>query len=244
MAARLHIGAGAYGLRDGDRAFRLEWDGVDLTGGQAVALTGPSGAGKTLLLEILGLLRPPGPGGAYRWTDGNGGGADLAGLWRRGPRNRALARMRGQLFGFVPQTGGLLPFLTVAENVALPQRICGCEDEGWCDTLIGRLGLARVSGLRPGALSIGQRQRAAVARALAHRPAFVIADEPTGALDPESADAVLELLLETASDEGSGVILSSHDLDRIARFGIPRLGLTVAMNDDGEVVSKLEAVPC
>lgn len=240
----LHIGAGQYGLRDGDREFRLQWNAFDLTGGEPVALTGASGAGKTLLLELLGLLRAPGPGMVYGWSDAGGQAHDLAGLWTRGPRNSALAEMRGRLFGFVPQTGGLMPFLSVAENVALPQRINDCMDADWCATLIDRLGLATVAALRPAALSIGQRQRTAVARALAHRPPFVIADEPTGALDPESADTVLELLLETARDQGCGVILSSHDLDRIARFGIPRLALSVETGVGGAVISRLEARPC
>ncbi len=245
MSGALRLGAGGCDLRDGDRLFRLEWGRLELRAGQAVALTGPSGSGKTLLLEILGLLRPPGPGGgSYEWQDADGVRRDLAGMWAAGPRSRALARMRGQLFGFVPQTGGLMPFLTVAENVALSQRVAGRADPGWCRALVARLGLEGVAGLRPGALSIGQRQRVAVARALAHRPPFVIADEPTGALDPESADRVLELLLEIAGAQGCGVILSSHDLDRIGAFGIARLSLSVAAGPGGEVVSRLEASPC
>ncbi len=242
MTTALRMGAGGHALRDGNRLFRLVWDEITLTGGQAVALTGPSGSGKTLLLELLGLLRAPSAGVAYEVV--NGARHDLAALWRQGARGRALAQMRGGLFGFVPQTGGLMPFLTVTENVALPQRITGRADPAWCADLIDRLGLGPVAGLRPGALSIGQRQRVAVARALAHRPPFVIADEPTGALDPESADRVLTLLLETAAAQGSGVILSSHDLDRIGRFGIPRLTLAVAPGRAGEVISRLEARPC
>ncbi|MFV0514500.1 MAG: ABC transporter ATP-binding protein [Jhaorihella sp.] len=245
MAAALRIGPGRYGLRDGERVFRLEWDGFTLKAGQPVALTGASGSGKTLLLELLGLLRAPGPGMRYDCDAANGKGpCDLAALWARGPRDAALAAMRGRLFGFVPQAGGLMPFLTVAENIALPQRVTGREDAQWCGELAGRLGLEGVAALLPASLSIGQRQRVAVARALAHRPAFVIADEPTGALDPESADKVLELLLQTAREQNCGVILSSHDLDRIGRFAIPRLVLRTATDTGGAVVSRLEAHPC
>lgn len=244
MTGGLRLGAGDYALRDGNRVFRLRWPRFDLAGGRAVALTGPSGSGKTLLLELLGLLRPPVGTVSYAWTGGEGPARDLAALWRRGPRNAALARSRGRLFGFVPQTGGLLPFLSVAQNVALPQRITGRTDPDRCRDLIARLGLERVADMPPAALSIGQRQRAAVARALAHRPPFVIADEPTGALDPESADRVLALLLETAAVQGCGVILSSHDLDRIGRFGIPRLSLSVSASETGEIVSALETGPC
>jgi putative ABC transport system ATP-binding protein len=235
------MGPGDLALRDGDRGFRLVWPGFDLAPGQALALTGPSGSGKTLLLEVLGLLRRPDPGLVYRWDGGGGEGGDLAGLWARGPRDPALARARGRLFGFVPQSGGLLPFLTVAENVALPQRITGRPDSAHVGMLIDRLGLGPVAGLRPAALSIGQRQRVAVARALAHRPPFVIADEPTGALDPASADGVLALLLEVAAGQGGAVILSSHDLDRLGRFGIARMVLSVGAGSGGEVVSRLAA---
>lgn len=243
MAAALRIGPGCHVLRDGDRTFRLEWDGVALARGQAVALTGASGSGKTLLLEILGLLRAPAPGVAYDWADDDGQGRDLAALWQGGSRTADLAAARGALFGFVPQTGGLMPFLTVAENIVLTQRITGRIDTGWSSALIRRLGLAGVAGLHPAALSIGQRQRAAVARALAHRPPFVIADEPTGALDPESADTVLGLLLEIAADQDCGVILSSHDLDRIGAHGIARMTLVTAVSEDA-VVSRLEDAPC
>ena len=110
---------------------------------------------------------------------------------------------------------------------------------------MARLGIADIAALRPGALSIGQRQRAAIARALAHRPAFVIADEPTAALDPETADAVLALLLETARAEGAGLILSSHDIPRMERFGIARRALVPGRHGAGEAVSRLQTVvPC
>ncbi|WP_424986233.1 ABC transporter ATP-binding protein [Microbulbifer sp. S227A] len=225
-------------LRDGDRAFRLCVERLALDPGQAVALTGASGSGKTLLLEMLGLLRAPGTGTGYTCDN-----VDLAGLWHRGARNPDLARMRGRMFGFVPQAGGLMPFLSVADNIALPQRVTGRIDTDWCGALQDRLGLADVAALMPGALSIGQRQRVAIARALAHRPPFVIADEPTAALDSDTADAVLELLLSTASEQGSGVILSSHDTGRIARFAMPRLTLTTSA-EDRLVSSRLDPVPC
>ncbi|MDU9003378.1 ABC transporter ATP-binding protein [Sedimentitalea todarodis] len=225
-------------LRDRDRAFRLQVDELTLAPGQAVALTGASGSGKTLLLELLGLLRAPGKGTVFLCD-----GKNLATLWGRGVRDADLARMRGQLFGFVPQTGALMPFLSVTENIALPQHVTGREDAAWCTALIDRLGIGDVASLMPGALSIGQRQRVAIARALAHRPPFVIADEPTAALDSDSADVVLDLLLAAAKEQDSGVILSSHDTDRVARFGIPRLALTTE-SQNGVVTSRLEPAPC
>ena len=241
--AGLRIRNGQIALRDRDRIFRLEINRLNVRSGQAVALTGASGSGKTLVLEMLGLLRAPGPGTAFDWRNGEGH-QDLAALWATGPRSGALARMRGRLFGFVPQTGGLMPFLNVTENIALPQRVNDCRDADWIGELTDRLGLADVARLLPGALSIGQRQRTAIARSLAHRPPFVIADEPTAALDPDSADAVLALLLEVAAGQGCGVILSSHDVARIDRFGIERLSLRV-QSEGGQVVSTLEeGAPC
>jgi len=239
MAAGLRIDNGQIRLRDGDRAFALQIDRLELSAGQAVALTGASGSGKTLLLELLGLLRAPGAGTEYVWTDTQGQNHSLSALWAKGARNPELARMRGQVFGFVPQTGGLMPFLSVAENIAVPQQLNKCLDPDWSGELIARLGLKDVANLRPAALSIGQRQRTAIARSLAHRPPFVIADEPTAALDPDSADRVLDLFLETARAQGSGVILSSHDIDRIARFEIPRLSLQARAQTDGSVLSQI-----
>lgn len=236
--AGLRLTNGRIDLRDGDRAFRLEVDALALEPGETIALTGASGSGKTLLLELLGLLRAPGHGTAY-----HSGDTDLAALWAQGARSAALAQGRGRVFGFIPQTGGLMPFLTVTENVALPQAIANRRDPARVTTLIDRLGLADVATLRPGALSIGQRQRTAIARALAHRPPFVIADEPTAALDPDSADRVLELLLEAARQDGTGVILSSHDISRMQRFDIPRRALTVT-TEGNAAISRLEAKPC
>jgi putative ABC transport system ATP-binding protein len=237
----LSLQNGHIGLRDGDRSFRLQVRDFSLAAGQTVALTGASGSGKTLLLELLGLLRAPGSGTRYRW--GGQDGLDLAALWTGGPRSADLARARGRLFGFVPQAGGLLPFLSVSENIALSQQLNGKGDDTRCRMLIDRLGLSDVAALYPGALSIGQRQRTAIARAVAHRPAFVIADEPTAALDSHSADAVLDLLLDVAGTEGSGVILSSHDVDRIARFAIPMLRLSVRTVGH-EVTSAPEDITC
>jgi len=230
----LELTPGGVGSRDatGKGGFRLSVARLDLAPGQVVALTGPSGSGKTLFLEALGLMRRPDSLASYVWTppqatgpdvtDGPDASLDLARLWRDGPRSAGLARERGRLFGFVPQTGGLLQFLDVADNIALTQRIAGRPDPALATRLMARLGLAAVARLMPAALSIGQRQRVAIARALAHRPSVVIADEPTAALDPDTADEVLALLLDTAHATGSAVLVSSHDHDRLGRFGIAR----------------------
>lgn len=241
MAAGLDLERLEARLSDGDRRFALRVQGLRLASGAVWALTGNSGTGKTLFLEMLGLLRAPEPGSRLIWQEA-GQAQDLAALWQGGARHPGLARWRAKVFGFVPQSGGLVPFLTALENVALTQRITGRLDPGRIQALMARLGLAGVAGLRPAALSIGQRQRVAIARALAHRPAFILADEPTSALDPDTADAVMGLLLEEASEAGAGVILSSHDHARLQRAGLQRLQFTARALADGSILS--EAEPC
>ena len=222
-------------LSSGDSRFRLAVDVLSLVPGSLVALTGESGAGKTLLLEVMGLMRAPSPGGRYVYTDSDGEITELTSLWRRGANSPALAHARGSLFGFVPQTGGLLNFLSVRDNIALPQRVADRVDAAWVETLLELLGLADQANLHPGKLSVGQRQRVAIARALAHHPAFVIADEPTAALDPERSEDTLSLFLEMAERTGCGVLLSSHEVDRIDRLGLPRLHLQVQREGDATV---------
>ena len=118
------------------------------------------------------------------------------------------------------QTGGLLGFLTVRANAALAQKIAGRRDRERIGRLAERLGLGPVLDERPARLSIGQRQRAAILRALAHRPDFVIADEPTSALDPGTAEEVIDLFFSTALEEGAGVILSTHNVALMERAAV------------------------
>jgi putative ABC transport system ATP-binding protein len=231
MAQRLDIDDLSITLGDGERRFTLRAGRWSVAGGEVIGLSGPSGTGKTLLLELLGLLRAPDSGGYRASSPVPGGDAatrDFAAYWRS-PRARALcAGARAGFFGYVPQSGGLLPFLSVAENVAVTQRIAARPDAAWQAELLHRLGLDEVARLHPAALSIGQRQRVAIARALAHRPVCVIADEPTAALDPDNAHAALSLLIDAARAGGSATILSSHDAPALARFPMRRMVLAAA----------------
>lgn len=214
-------------LQDGTRVFRLEIGGLALAPGAAVALTGPSGTGKTLLLEVFGLLRRPDPGaGRFRLRPMEGAAVDLAALWTGAPRR--VPGVRGGAFGFIPQHGGLLPFLTLGENIALGQQVAGRRDPAFAQTLAERLGIADILALRPDRLSIGQRQRGVIAAALAHRPAVVIADEPTAALDPGNAAEALGLILDMATGTGAAVLVSSHDVDLVDRFTFARRRLAVS----------------
>jgi putative ABC transport system ATP-binding protein len=179
-----------------------------VTGGSSVAVTGPSGGGKSTLLGVVGGLARPTTGTVTV------GDRDLSSLQER---DGDVFRRRS--IGFVYQTDNLLPFLTVLENVQLRLALVG---EGVDPVrpldLLGRLGLADLAHRLPDQLSGGQRQRAAVARAVVHRPLVILADEPTGALDAESGDAVIELLLDIRAELGATLVMVTHDLSAASRL--------------------------
>ncbi len=202
----------------GAESFRLEIERFQVRPGERIAVVGPSGSGKSTFLDLLSLTLAP--SAAQRFLLGEEG-TDIAWLWRMGA-GAVLARLRRIAIGYVLQSGALLPFLSAAENVTLPLRLAGPvrEDERErVRDLLQRLGLERFANRLPSELSIGQRQRVAVARALVHRPRIVLADEPTASLDAESATAVMALLVELAAAEGTAVVLVSHDEALPVRHG-------------------------
>ncbi len=178
--------------------------------GEAVALLGPSGAGKSTLLHIAGLLEQP-DGGAVRI-----GGVDCVKL---GDAERT--RMRRAEIGFVYQFHHLLPEFSALENVALPQLILGLkrrEAEKRAGELLASLGLAERVEHRPTQLSGGEQQRVAIARAVANGPKVLLADEPTGNLDPPTAERVFEQLLSLIRQSGVAAVIATHNLDLAARM--------------------------
>lgn len=220
-------GATLYALRDvmvrrvsGPAVFELHVPELTIARGGIVFLIGPSGSGKSTLLDLLAGTLAPSRAAAFALDDGGPAPVDLAALWR-GRRLDALAELRARRIGYVLQTGGLLPYLSVAENIALTARIAGQVDRGHLAGLVERLDLGRLTGLLPGRLSVGERQRVAIARALAHRPAVVLADEPTASLDPPTADRVFALLVETVERLGVTAVISSHDWSRAEASGRP-----------------------
>ncbi|TDC87850.1 ABC transporter ATP-binding protein [Actinomadura sp. 7K507] len=177
--------------------------------GEIVAISGPSGSGKSTLLHCLAGIFVPDDGEIhYGETRLDGLDAD------------ARTRLRREAFGIVFQFGGLVPELTAAENVAVALMFGGvgrAEASATALDWLGRFGADGCARLRPGDLSGGQAQRVAMARALAHGPKVVFADEPTGALDSVAGEKVLGLLIGTARERGATVVLVTHD-NRIAAF--------------------------
>lgn len=179
--------------------------GADFTlrRGEVAAVMGSSGSGKSSLLYCLaGVLAPTSGRVVFD-------GVDLATL-----DDDELSTLRRERFGFVFQYGELLPELTVEENAALPLRLAGqrkAPAHAAAGEVLGRLGMTDLLQRRTSQLSGGQSQRVAVARALVHRPAVVFADEPTGALDSANATAVLEEFLRLARDQGTAVVIVTHD---------------------------------
>jgi lipoprotein-releasing system ATP-binding protein len=192
--------------------------GVELVvgSGEIVALVGPSGSGKSTLLHIAGLLERPDAGEVY--LDGKACGR---------LSDDARTRLRRGHFGFVYQYHHLLPEFSALENITLPQLIAG-ESRRAADArsveLLVALGLGPREHHRPGQLSGGEQQRVAIARALANRPRLLFADEPTGNLDPKTADDVFALLLGLARDVGLTAVIATHNpslaerMDRTVRL--------------------------
>lgn len=197
--------------------------GIDLAvaPGEIVALLGPSGSGKSTMLQAIGLLEG-GFEGSIRI-----GGEEAAQLDEDG-----RTRLRRDRLGFVYQFHHLLPDFTAIENVVLPQMIFGAEPDGArarAEALLASLGLGNRLDHRPSQLSGGEQQRVAVARALANRPALVLADEPTGNLDEATADIVLVEFLRLVRDQGSAALVATHNerlalkMDRMVRLHDGRL---------------------
>jgi ABC-type lipoprotein export system ATPase subunit len=179
---------------------------LDVESGEMVAVVGRSGSGKSPLLHLLGALDRP-----------DSGSIAVAGERLDGRPERDLTRIRRRSIGFVFQAFHLVPELTGAENVLLPARLPGAPRGGVrrARALIERLGLLDAATRRPAELSGGEQQRLAVARALVHDPALVLADEPTGNLDAE-AGAIVLALLRAAADEGRAVVVVTHEASATA----------------------------
>jgi lipoprotein-releasing system ATP-binding protein len=184
--------------------------GIEIYPGQAVALVGPSGAGKSTLLHIAGLLEHADSGQVYI------NGKNCTGL-----DDDARTRVRRAEMGFIYQFHQLLPEFSALENVVIPQMIMGRRRkhaEVRARELLTSMGLAERLEHRPAQLSGGEQQRTAICRALANAPKLILADEPTGNLDPDTSEFVFHELIELIRGQGVAALIATHNLDLAARM--------------------------
>ncbi len=198
---------------------------VDLFAGELVALLGPSGSGKSTLLHIAGLLEAPDSGQIE---------IDGVSCMQLGERERTALRRRA--IGFVFQFHHLLPEFSALENVMLARMIAGAtrsEARARALELMKLMGLDRRADHRPAELSGGEQQRVAIARALANTPLVILADEPTGNLDPRTADMVFDELVTTARRHGVAVLIATHNYALAER-----MDRALTLGEDGSVVAR------
>lgn len=200
----------SYPQGDGGRLQILHDISLSVSAGEIVALMGRSGSGKSTLLHMAGLLDVPEEGAVL-----------LQGKAIAGSDDATRTRLRQQSIGFVYQFHHLLPEFTALENVMLPQIAAGVGAAQAAERARQLLHAVRLEARlqhRPGQLSGGEQQRVAIARALANRPKLLLADEPTGNLDPETAEVAFEVLLKVIRDEGVGALIATHNPELAARM--------------------------
>jgi lipoprotein-releasing system ATP-binding protein len=181
-----------------------------VTQGEVVALVAPSGAGKSTLLQIAGLLDTP-----------DGGQVVLEGREMGGLGDRGRTEARRQQIGFIYQFHHLLPEFSALENVVIPQRANGVsvrEAEARGMELLSRVGVAERAAHRPATMSGGEQQRVAFCRALANGPRLLLADEPTGNLDPATSDRVFGTLMDLVRGTGMSALIATHNMELAARM--------------------------
>lgn len=183
---------------------------VNVKAGEMVALVGPSGSGKSTFLQVVGLLDKPTQGQLLI------GGEDIAQA-----SEEKRTQMRRDYLGFVYQFHYLLPEFSALENVVIPQMVAGAkrkDAEMKAEELLTKLGLDHRFDHRPARLSGGEQQRVAIARALANKPKLLLADEPTGNLDPETSENVFSILLDLVKQQGIGAIIATHNMQIAERM--------------------------
>ncbi|MCB1786795.1 MAG: ATP-binding cassette domain-containing protein [Chromatiaceae bacterium] len=229
-----------YHLRDvvRDRAsegvtFRLRVPALQINQGEKIALIGESGCGKSTLLDMLAFIAQPTGMAAFMFRpEPEKDAIDVTTMWKKRQLNR-LSDLRRRHIGYVMQTGGLLPYLTVRDNMALSRGVLGLGDSDLVETLARELGIARHLDKLPETLSVGERQRVAIGRALAHEPSIVIADEPTASVDPFAAEKIMSLFIGLAEERNITVVVASHAWRHIKRLGLRRLAHHTHRSKDG-----------
>ncbi len=202
----------------GDHGFELTVPDLIIRQAEKVALVGFSGCGKSTLLDLLAMILQPDSSDEFAFFTTKNKRLDVADTWRRNNLDR-LARARMRHIGYVLQTGGLLPFLSVYDNIALSRYGLGLAEQAAVKSVAEKLGIDRHLAKYPAQLSVGERQRVSIARAMAHEPSVVIADEPTASLDPINAEDIMGLFTRLTEEQGVTLIVATHEWDRVEELG-------------------------
>jgi putative ABC transport system ATP-binding protein len=228
-------------------AFRLNVPSLQIAQGEKIALIGESGCGKSTLLDMLSFILQPSEVGSFRFrpkpTDTrkrkkSDGPLDIKRYWDKNKQN-TLGDLRRHHIGYVMQTGGLLPYLSVRDNINLSRHVLGLKNDGSVERLAKELGIYHHLKKLPEDLSTGERQRVAIGRALAHNPSIVIADEPTASVDPFAAEKIMSLFLELVEEMHITVIVASHAWQHIKRLELRRLSHHTRRSEDGSVTETI-----
>ncbi|MBH3422325.1 MULTISPECIES: ABC transporter ATP-binding protein [Pseudomonas] len=217
----------------GSQRYSLVIPALHVGAGEQLAIVGPSGCGKSTLLDLLALVLAPDQVGRFEFNQ-----LDIDGLWRAHQQS-TLAGLRSRHLGYVLQTGGLLGFLDVRSNIALSRQLLGLKDDGSVARLAAQLHISDQLAKKPAALSVGQRQRVSCARALAHAPQLVLADEPTASLDPLNAERVMQALLAQAREYRAACVIATHDEPLARASGLQVRRISCRRDSDGGVTATL-----
>ncbi len=229
--------------------FTLHIENFDLYSGDMVALVGPSGCGKSTALDLMSaILRPDyiapsqNEHHSHFFFIPENKPVDMLELWQESSQNK-LAKLRQKYMGYVLQTGGLLPFLNGQENILL-----ACNElhsVEYMHYLTNTLDVAHLLHKKPHQMSVGERQRFAIARALVHNPKLILADEPVAALDPLNAQIVLELFTNLAKEQDISIIMVSHAPSISKDMGFRLISTRLQRHED-EIIAKLfmEDITC
>ncbi len=214
--------------------FRLQVPNIEIKAQENIALVGHSGCGKSTLLDMLALILHPDNSDRFDLDTEGGKHHQIDKLWHHRKQSR-LSQIRKQHIGYVLQTGGLLPYLTVRENIELPRRLLKLAEDDSINSIARVLGIHRQLDKLPGLLSAGERQRAAFARALSHRPSILLADEPTSSLDPITARKIMAVVMELIKGLKITLITASHDWAHVYKMDLRTIHQEAEAIENGRI---------